>query len=476
LGFAGFDILSLSGFEKFKVKNVIAYPAKRDERSGAQTYVGAMPRKRMQKTPTTTVERFLLLVTIAIFPLQSYIPTLAGISAMFIIFAGLGVYVLLFRPRSLLTTMRHPVFLAGYLLLGIGLFMEIAHNSSGYADLSRIVFMFMGAVLVATLCRDRTGLLYSMYGFLLSGIFVASVLFLTMYGQLSSVQFSDSQDVDRFRYEVIEKEANVLTADLNDLAYITGRGALVALVLALTVHLTRRRYTFLAIGAFCLVATFLPMSRGGLISFVVSCAAILYAYGAMKPKVFIAVGMLGIGVFVLVPDAVYMRYSFTTEKQAGQFQDSRARVYTAVLTHLPDYVLTGVGISHYWGEWGKRRSGFVRVRDGRVSGTHNCFSQVTVYWGLPGLLVFFLLVWQAYRCVPRPCGLEGLRLCLLGIAVSVFLYMLLSHVLAAKEFSFALGLLVGSAQWIWPKQDVTLPVFRDYTARTDYLPRTECVQ
>ena len=104
------------------------------------------------------------------------------------------------------------------------------------------------------------------------------------------------------------------------------------------------------------------------------------------------------------------------------------------------------------------RNGFAVVREEvkRVTGSHNWYAQVTIYWGLAGLLALLVLVWQTYRYLPNRCGEDPLRLCLLGLAVSTLLESLVVHVLYAKEFSLALGLVVGGALWVW--SDRSAPV------------------
>ena len=91
------------------------------------------------------------------------------------------------------------------------------------------------------------------------------------------------------------------------------------------------------------------------------------------------------------------------------------------------------------------------IESGGVYGAHNAFIQVTIFWGLAGLLMLIVVVYLAYRCLPRGGGKDVLVLCLYGIAVALLLQMMVAHGLAAKEYSLGLGLLVGGHRWIWPK-------------------------
>lgn len=131
--------------------------------------------------------------------------------------------------------------------------------------------------------------------------------------------------------------------------------------------------------------------------------------------------------------------------------ESRADLYWRAFQHWDEYVMTGVGAGNFWNKWGFDHdfaSGSAFSIN--VSGLHNIFLQVMVNWGLPGLLAFIVVVWQAYRCLPIRCGSDPLALGLLGIAVSLASLLFFSHGFYDKFFSLGLGMLVASRYWIWP--------------------------
>ena len=422
---------------------VYVYPIRRERLRRSSTAIATMRRRWWPQT--TIVERFLLLATSSIVPLQSDLPKFRGMSMAFIIFAISTGYILLGRLGILVRTLRHPVFLAGFAFVGIGLVMEFLHDSAGFFYIWRIVLMLLGAVLVAALCRDRQATLWSMYGLLGGSLVLAGLLCLKTYGIVSMAKVETAQDADRLRIAMIQSDQ--LQANLNAMAYSTAQGAVVALALALTATTSRRRYVFSAIAAVCVFATFLPMSRTGLVVLAVSCVAVAYARGIARPRVIIAALILTVGVLVWIPKGMFSRFTVLTETKTSQ-HDSRVRVYSAVIKRFPEYGLAGVGISHFWGDWG-RHTEFAKD-SGEVSGAHNCFAQVTIYWGLGGLLAFLIFVWQAYRCLPKRCGVDPLRLSLLGLAIPAFVLTLFSHGLEAKEFSLALGILASAPLWLWP--------------------------
>jgi uncharacterized membrane protein len=61
------------------------------------------------------------------------------------------------------------------------------------------------------------------------------------------------------------------------------------------------------------------------------------------------------------------------------------------------------------------------------------------------------VIWQVYRWFPRACKTHALKLCLLGTTLSMLPFMTTMHLLYAKEFSLALGFMVGASLWIWPR-------------------------
>jgi O-antigen ligase len=132
--------------------------------------------------------------------------------------------------------------------------------------------------------------------------------------------------------------------------------------------------------------------------------------------------------------------------------ESRTHVYSTSWEHLPDVFWTGIGVGNYWNKWGFE----VGLANGsvgslNVSGTHNCFIQATIYWGILGLVALLGIYWQAYRCLPKVIGKNEVSLALLGLSVSLFLFSMVMHELYAKEFSLGLGLLAGSKYWIWSR-------------------------
>jgi hypothetical protein len=343
-------------------------------------------------------------------------------------------------------TWLHPVFLAAFLLLIIGTLIESAHPLSSYRDIFRIAQMLVAAIFVASMCRDRRALRTAFYGLLIGGVMISIFLFSTFYGALQGVTATNFGEASKVRKHILE-EAGV-EATLKKIVLYPTLGAVVGVALGLTVRSSLRRNLLFGAALFCVVATFLPMSRHGIVMVAVSCATVMFAYGVRHPKVLLVAIALAVGILIWVPGVVYSRFTFTPESRPGGRLDGRTRVYKAALDHLPEYVLTGVGAGNFWGPWGLQ-SGYLSTNG--VSGAHNGFIQVTLNWGLTALLALIAVVYLVYRCLPRGGDKDVLVLCLRGMAVALLLQLMVTHVLTGKEFTLGLGLLVGSQLWIWPK-------------------------
>ena len=390
---------------------------------------------------TTGIERAFVMATMVIMLLENQIPAIAGFSISFLWFGVMACYVVLNRSQALSSIWSHPVFLAAYAFLGLAVFMESFHPDPRYSEIVRIGLMVAGAVFISSLCRDKAALRATIEGYLLGAIGMTVLLFLTLYGVLSGVTADSFDQASQIRSQVAS-EINYAN-NLNGMAITAATGAVLALVLALTTKSFRLRILFLGTSAFCAIATFLPFSRTAVVILALSSATVMFAYGVNVRAIVIAL-VLGAGVLIWVPEAVFPRLSFSLDRN-----EARADLYRATIDHFSEYVLFGVGNGNFYGDWGLN-SEFAIHGNGIIYQAHNAFVQVTLYWGLVGFFAFLMFVWQAYRCVPRRCGMDALSLCLLGIAIGGFLNLFAQPDLYAKSSSVLLGILVGARHWIWP--------------------------
>ena len=111
-------------------------------------------------------------------------------------------YVVLNRFQALSSIWLHPVFLAAYAFLGLAGFMESFHPDPSYSEIFRIGLMVVGAVLISSVCRDKTALRSTIGGYLLAAIGMSVLLFLTLYGVLSGVTAGSFDEASRIRGQV----------------------------------------------------------------------------------------------------------------------------------------------------------------------------------------------------------------------------------------------------------------------------------
>ena len=164
--------------------SIVRSHANRHHMASMVTGASAQMAQALGQYTSTKAERWLLLFTIALLPQQSNLPKPGGFSLLFILFGLLIAYQVVCRPSILLRTARHPVFKAAYLFVGTALIVDMLHGNAAYYGIFRILFMLIGGILVASLCRDRQALLYGMYGYVIGATVLSGLLFATTYGKL----------------------------------------------------------------------------------------------------------------------------------------------------------------------------------------------------------------------------------------------------------------------------------------------------
>lgn len=397
----------------------------------------------------------MLLVTGVLLPLENHVPNIGGFSIIFAVFVLLAAYVFVNRMACLDRVWLHPVFGSAFLFILISGVLEYTSPLPMYRDLMRFALAICGGVMISCLCRDRAALRAGLTGYLGASLWLSLLLFLTSYGTLSMSAAGDFQDASDLRADAFRD--NPLQGNLNSMALMCSQGGVVALAFAL-MHGTSKRILYFAVAGFCFLATLLTMSRGGAAITLLACGAILLACGFKHVGKLVLVVILSLGLLAALPNVIWSRMSFSTVKQHGKME-SRAWIYSTALERLPEYIATGVGAGNFWNKWGYEK-GFARGTIGRsdVTGAHNSLIQITIYWGLCGLAMFLILIWQAYIALPRQCGRDELSLALLAILVTLGAWLLQSHNFYDKSFALGLGLLVGARQWIWPSGIVLPPV------------------
>ena len=161
---------------------------------------------RRKYTPTTRIEHLLLLLNIVLLPMEEALPNPGGYSFVFFLFAISSIYIVFQRFGSITQVWNHPVFLASYVFILLSLILEGCSPFASYREIIRIAQMYIGAIVIATLCRDTRALRVCIFGYILVGIYLALYLFLSSYGALQGATATDFNEASQVRAEVFQEE------------------------------------------------------------------------------------------------------------------------------------------------------------------------------------------------------------------------------------------------------------------------------
>jgi hypothetical protein len=394
-------------------------------------------------SPTTRADRLLLFLTIVLLPLENHFPAVGGASVLFVLFGLLALYLFVRHPQAVVQVLPHRVFVAAYLFLLVSVIGEFSSPSPIYLDIARFAFMIAGSIVVASLCRDELALRGCLYGYMCAAAWMSVVIFSTFFQSTHNATASDYTEASMIRSSVFGN--GPVRADLNTMGFVCVQGAVVSYAFGMAKRELKRLITFLGIAVVFTTASLCTMSRSTVIMTLITCGVIVLRLGLKHGKgILIAIVFIS-AVLWAAPDVTWVRLGAGIQGSASEDGrlESRFALYEAAFDHLPEYVLTGVGQGNCLTDWGLK-SGFVDC-----AWVHNSFLHVTIFWGLPALLAFILLIYWAYRCIPSSSGRDRLELAVLGIAVSGFLYLFFVHNFYDKLFALALGILAGGDYWIW---------------------------
>jgi hypothetical protein len=394
-------------------------------------------------SPTTPADRLLIFLTIVILPLENHFPAIGGASVLFILFGLLALYLFVRHPQAALQVLPHRVFVAAYLFLLVSMIGEFSSPSPMYIDIARFAFMIAGSIVVASLCRDELALRVCCYAYMCAAAWMSVVIFSTFFQSVPNATASGYTEASMIRSNVFGN--GPVRADLNTMGFVCVQGAAVSYAFAMAKRESKRLITFLGLAVLFTTASLCTMSRSTIIMILITCGVIALRLGLKHGKSILIAILFVSAVLWATPDLAWVRLGAGVQgavSEDGKLE-SRFALYEAAFEHLPEYVLTGVGQGNCLTDWGLK-SGFVDC-----AWVHNSFLHVTIFWGLPALLAFIVLIYAAYRCIPSGWGRDRLDLAVLGIAVSSFLYLSFVHNFYDKLFALALGVLAGGDYWIW---------------------------
>ena len=323
--------------------------------------------------------------------------------------------------------------------------METLHPFPSYDFISRFVNMIIGMFCIVALCRDRMALDIALFTFILASA-VQSFLIITGTAQLmqniNAVGFSDASQARLMAFEEF-----YLRGNLNDISYFSSIGSIIGIIWAYYEKVAWKKWLLVALTFPSILGVFLPASRTGAVIFFASFLLFIYKSKIKFKKWALAIPTLLILLAFTVPDMVWVRLGSLIRITELQEEDSRTKVYIAVLKNVNQYFITGVGSGNYWHGWAVNAGITNRFTTDVAMAAHNAFFQVWIYWGLPALIAFLYLM-SIYRdAIVRDIAGDRRRTCIYIFIMIIPMIFLFYHSFYHKSFSIGLGLLLSARYW-----------------------------
>lgn len=336
-------------------------------------------------------------------------------------------------------------FIASILFAFICVFMETLHPFATYEFISRYLNMTLGIFCIAILCRDRTAIELALFTFVLASAIQAVILINGSFQLLSSFTAFGFYDASRARIEAFQEL--FLRGNLNEISYFSAIGAMMGMIWVYFEKVRWRRTLLLALTIPSILGVFFPASRTGALIFFAS--TLIFAF-KMKVKIrrwILPLGVLSLLLVFAIPDVIWVRLASIMHLSELQESDSRTKIFSAILSHIDQYGITGVGAGNYWHGWAVSAGITNRFATDTAIAAHNAFFQLWMYWGLPALAGFIALIWIYGKALHRNISGDQLKTSLFIFVLMLPMIFLFYHSFYHKSFSIGLGMLIGSRFW-----------------------------
>ena len=400
------------------------------------------------------VDRILIFILVFSIYFESNLPLIYGASTPFLLFGLTLFYLAVTRLNTLIRLFSGKYFLISISFAIICIFMETLHPFPSYDFISRFVNMIIGMFCIVALCRDRMALDIALFTFILASA-VQSFLIITgtapLMQNINAVGFSDASQARLMAFEEF-----YLRGNLNDISYFSSIGSIIGIIWAYYEKVAWKKWLLVALTFPSILGVFLPASRTGAVIFFASFLLFIYKSKIKFKKWALAIPTLLILLAFTVPDMVWVRLSSLIRITELQEEDSRTKVYIAVLKNVNQYFITGVGSGNYWHGWAVNAGITNRFTTDVAMAAHNAFFQVWLYWGLPALIAFLYLM-SIYRdAIVRDVAGDRRRTCIYIFIMIIPMIFLFYHSFYHKSFSIGLGLLLSARYWNLLEQKETL--------------------
>jgi O-antigen ligase len=186
--------------------------------------------------------------------------------------------------------------------------------------------------------------------------------------------------------------------DPNDLAMTLALALPMAWYLGMTHSRPLIRWVCRAYVPLGMLAIVLTGSRGGLLTALVALLVVPATMGRLTPGRLVMAGMLLFGAAVLsivyVPDTVMQRLSTTGQEVTGGSLGNRREIWLAGIHAFAQRPLTGYGS-------GRFLQAVTPELGLNANVAHNSYLSVLVEQGLPGLVLYLLMMFAVYRAIRR---------------------------------------------------------------------------
>lgn len=394
---------------------------------------------------STLFDRILLFLLVFSIYFEANLPSPGGASTPFLIFGFTMVYLSFTRFKTLLRLFSSKYFIASMGFAVLCIFMETLHPFASYDFVFRFVNMTLGMFGIAALCRDRKAFDVALFTFILASALQSLIIITGTAPLLRSFTASGFSDASHARLMAFEEF--YLRGNLNDISYFSSIGAIIGIIWAYYEEVKWKKYLLIALTLPSVLGVFFTASRTGAVVFFTSFLIFIYKSKLNLKKWIFQTLILLIFIIVAVPDVVWVRLSSLVRLTELRSEDSRSKVYIAVLNNIDQYALTGVGSGNYWQSWAVKAGITNRYTTDTAMAAHNAFFQVWIYWGLPAFLFFLYLLYLFSQAIDKNVKNDRRKTCLYVFIMIIPLIFIFYHSFYHKSFSIGVGMLLGSRFW-----------------------------
>ncbi len=399
----------------------------------------------MNDIRSTIFDRGLIFLLVFSIYFEANLPFLGTASTPFLIFAFTFAYLTATRLKTLLRLFSGKYFIAAVAFAVVCIFMETLHPFASYEFIFRYLNMTLGIFCIAVLCRDKTAFDIALFTFVFASALQSVILISGSFHLLQGLTAFGFYDASRARIEAFEQL--YLRGNLNEISYFSSIGALIGMIWIYYEKTPWKRWGLILLTIPSILGVFFPASRTGAFIFLTSSLIFFFKTKVDLKKWILPTTALVVLLVFAIPDVIWVRLSSIIHISELQETDSRTKVFSAIIEHIDQYAFTGVGSGNYWNGWAVSAGITNRFTTDIAMAAHNAFLQLWMYWGIPALLSFIILIWIFSTALEHKVAGDRLKTSLYIFVLMVPMIFLFYHSFYHKSFSIGLGMLIGARFW-----------------------------